>query len=364
MPPKSFSRWLDMRLLVLILAGALTGHAAAQWTTPPVSGPGLSYRTFYSPTAQATVSYHVSLPATYDTNPSARFPVIYWLHGSGTPTTNIATLNTWFRNASAQGVIPPVIVVFPNGMGASMWCDSKDGAVPMESVVIDDLIPDVDATFRTIAARRGRVLEGFSMGGSGSGRLGLRRPDLFAGISMLGAGPMQLDFMDAPKGTDVPPSQRAALYQMVWGSDPAYYLAQHPWTIATQRASVHQALRTEIRIGVGAEDPAMPSNVEFHGHLVSLGVPHELTVVPGVGHSLPGTLQALAAAGWDFYNDAFSTPCREAADVDCSGTVDGTDLGKLLAQWGPGHGTGDLDGSGTVDGTDLGRLLGAWGPVQ
>ena len=57
-------------------------------------------------------------------------------------------------------------------------------------------------------------------------------------------------------------------------------------------------------------------------------------------------------------------PCREAADVDCSGTVDGTDLGKLLAQWGPGHGTGDLDGSGTVDGTDLGRLLGAWGPVQ
>jgi hypothetical protein len=202
------------------------------------------------------------------------------------------------------------------------------------------------------------------MGGSGSGRLGLRRPDLFAGISMLGAGPMQLDFMDAPKGTDVPPSQRAALYQMVWGSDPAYYLAQHPWTIATQRASVHQALRTEIRIGVGAEDPAMPSNVEFHGHLVSLGVPHELTVVPGVGHSLPGTLQALAAAGWDFYNDAFSTPCREAADVDCSGTVDGTDLGKLLAQWGPGHGTGDLDGSGTVDGTDLGRLLGAWGPVQ
>ncbi|MFM9169729.1 MAG: hypothetical protein ACKOTD_06295, partial [Phycisphaerales bacterium] len=69
-------------------------------------------------------------------------------------------------------------------------------------------------------------------------------------------------------------------------------------------------------------------------------------------------------AGWDFYNDAFATPCREAADVDCSGRVDGADLGQLLAQWGPGHGTGDLDGSGTVDGVDLGRLLGAWGPVQ
>jgi len=181
---------------------------------------------------------------------------------------------------------------------------------------------------------------------------------------MLGAGPMQLDFMDAPKGTDVPPRQRAALYEMVWGSDPAYYLAQHPWTIAAQRASVHQALCTQIRIGVGEEDTMMPPNVDFHGHLVSLGVPHEITVIPGVAHEPMLTLQGLAQGGWDFYNDAFSTPCREAADVDCSGTVDGTDLGQLLAQWGPGHGTGDLDGSGNVDGDDLGRLLGAWGPVQ
>lgn len=353
-----------MRLPSLLLALALTGGASAQWTTPPVSGPGLSQRTFWSTTAQTTVSFHVSLPAAYDANPTARFPVIYWLHGSGSPIAGISTVNTWFRNATAQGHIPPVIVVFPNGMGASMWCDSKDGTVPMESVVIDDLIPHVDASFRTIAARRGRVLEGFSMGGAGSGRLGLRRPDLFAGISMLGAGPMQLDFMDAPKGTDVPPRQRAALYEMVWSSDPAYYLAQHPWTIAAQRASVHQALCTEIRIGVGALDTMMPPNVDFHGHLVSLGVPHEITVIPGVAHEPMLTLQALAAAGWDFYNDAFSTPCREAADLDCSGSVDGTDLGQLLSQWGPGHGTGDLDGNDTVDGVDLGRLLGAWGPVQ
>ena len=90
-----------------------------------------------------------------------------------------------------------------------------DGTVPMESVVIDDLIPEVDTSLRTIASRRGRVIEGFSMGGAGSGRLGLRRPDLFAGISMLGAGPMQLDFMDAPDGTNVPPRERAALYEAV-----------------------------------------------------------------------------------------------------------------------------------------------------
>jgi len=147
------------------------------------------------------------------------------------------------------------------------------------------------------------------MGGAGSGRLGLRRPDLFAGISLLGAGPMQLDFMDAPKGTDVPPRNRAALFEAVWGSDPAYYLAEHPWTIASQRAAAHVALCTKVRIGVGATDAMLASN------------------------------------------------------LDCSGAVDGVDLGQLLGEWGPGHGVGDINGNGTVDGVDLGMLLGAWGPV-
>lgn len=207
---------------------AFAAPCHAQWTTPPVSAPGVQYRTFTSATAGTTVSFHVYVPAAYAANPTARFPVLYWLHGSGSPTAGIPSASSWFGAAMAQGKIPPMLVVFPNGTGASMWCDSKDGTVPMESVVIDDLVPHVDATFRTIASRRGRIVEGFSMGGAGAGRLGLRRPDLFAGVSMLGAGPMQLDFMDAPKGTDVPPRKRAALYEAVWGSDPAYYLAQHP----------------------------------------------------------------------------------------------------------------------------------------
>lgn len=352
-----------MRLLASVLALALAVPAAAQWTTPPVSAPGVVYRTFWSPTAQATVSYHACLPVAYASDPGARYPVIYWLHGSGSPTAGIPTVSAWFRNATAQGRIPPVIVVFPNGMGGSMWCDSKDGSVPMESVVLDDLVPQVDASFRTFASRRGRIVEGFSMGGSGSGRLGLHRPDLFAGVSMLGAGPMQLDFMDAPDGTDVPPRKRAALFEAVWGSDPAYYLAQHPWTIATQRAAAHAALCTEIRIGVGSLDAMLPPNLDFDAHLTALGLPHSLTVVPGVGHDPLLTLQGLGDAGWDFYLRAFATPCPQPADLDCSGTVDGSDLAQLLAAWGAGHGPADLDGSGSVEGADLGKLLAAWGPV-
>jgi len=351
------------QLVPMIVAALASAAAHAQWTTPPVTAPGLQYRTFWSPTAQATVSFHVFVPPEYDADPAARFPTLYWLHGSGSPIAGIPAMRNWFASAMAQGRIPPMLVVFPNGMGASMWCDSKDGVTPMESVVIDDLIPHVDSTFRTIASRRGRIIEGFSMGGAGSGRLALRRPDLFAGVSMLGAGPMQLDFMDAPKGTSVPPEQRAELFERVWGSDPAYYLAEHPWTIAGQRADAHIALCTTIRIGVGAFDAMRTPNEAFHAHLLSLGVPHQLVVVPGVGHDPMLTLQGLGPEGWNFYLDALATPCIQAADVDCSGAVDAVDLATVLAAWGPGHGVADINGSGNIDGTDLGLLLAAWGVV-
>ncbi len=347
-----------------IMAASVTSQAAAQWTTPPVSAPGLQYRTFWSPSAQATVSFHIFLPPSYEADPAARFPTLYWLHGSGSPIAGIPPMRSWFANAMSQGRIPPMLIVFPNGMGASMWCDSKDGVVPMESVVIDDLIPHIDATYRTIASRRGRIIEGFSMGGSGSGRLALRRPDLFAGVSMLGAGPMQLDFMDAPNGTDQPPEQRAKLFERVWGSDPLYYLAQHPWTIAAQRADAHIALCTKIRIGVGALDAMMSPNQDFHAHLLSLGVPHQLVVVPGVGHDPLLTVQGLGVEGWSFYLEALATPCVQPADLNCSGAVDAVDLAAVLAAWGPGYGVADINGSGNVDAVDLALLLAAWGVVQ
>ena len=357
-------RSITRAALAGVVTLAVASGAAAQWATPPVTATGVRYFTFWSPAARATVSFHAYLPPAYTTEPTRRFPVLYGLHGSGSPIAGIPWISNWFGTAMSQGKIPPMIVVFPNGMGASMWCNSKDRTVPMESVVIDDLVPQVDATLRTIASRRGRIIEGFSMGGAGAGRLGLRRPDLFAGVSMLGAGPMQLDFMDAPKGTDIPPKERVALFAAVWGSDPAYYLSQHPWTIAEQRAAAHIAACTVIRQGVGALDAMLAPNQDFNVHLQALAVPNGWTVVPGVAHDPSLTLQGLGESGWAFYRAAFETPCTQPADLDCNGVVDGSDLGQVLAAWGPSHGAADLDGNGMVDGVDLGRMLAAWGSVQ
>jgi enterochelin esterase-like enzyme len=49
----------------------------------------------------------------------------------------------------------------------------------MEAIVVRELLPEVDTAFGTIAAREGRILEGFSMGGYGAARLGFKHPERF-----------------------------------------------------------------------------------------------------------------------------------------------------------------------------------------
>ncbi|WP_434479637.1 alpha/beta hydrolase [Gemmatimonas sp.] len=171
-------------------------------------------------------------PPQYDSEPARRFPVLYWLHGSGGGLGGIAILTAYFDDAIRAGRTPPMLVVFPNGMASSMWADSKDGRVPMESMVVRDLVPHVDATFRTVATRDGRLLEGFSMGGLGASRWGLRYPEVFGAMSMFAAGPLDLDF-NGPRATGNL-AERAQILRDVYSDDMTYYVAQNPFTVAEQ----------------------------------------------------------------------------------------------------------------------------------
>src|ERR1035438_5393497 len=82
------------------------------------------------------------------------------------------------------GKIPEMIVVLVNGMKDSFYNDSPDGKWPVDSVIIKELIPHVDQTYRTIAGREGRAVEGFSMGGYGTAHLGFKHPDVFSVVSI------------------------------------------------------------------------------------------------------------------------------------------------------------------------------------
>ncbi len=344
--------------LVMAVVLALPAVTHAQWTTAPVAAPRVQYRTFPSLAAGAAVSFHIYTPPAYDTQPARRFPVLYWLHGSGSATAGIAPMSAWFSNAMATGLLQPMIVVFPNGMPFGMYCDSADGSTPIETVIITELIPHIDANFRTIAAPHGRVLEGFSMGGYGTGRLGLRHSALFGGISMLAAGPMQLDFPNAPPDAPVPPDRRDLIFADVWNSDPALVIAANPSTLAASNAATFIGNDVIFRIAVGGDDSVLPPNIDFHNQLTALSIPHTFAIYPGIGHQTIALLTAIGPSNWSFYRDALTPPCN--ADIDQSGQLSVQDIFDFLAAYFAGSSNADFNDSGALTLQDLFDFLAAY----
>lgn len=270
------------------------------WTTAVATGPGVSYRTFPSRAAGATVSYHVYLPPTYAAETERRFPLLCWLHGSGGGLAGIPMLSRRFDSAIRSGAAPPMIILFPHSRGESMWCDAHDGSSPVETLLMEELLPLMDAEFRTWGDARGRMIEGFSMGGYGAARLGFSRPQMFSAVSMLGAGPMQLNFEEGP---DFNRDLRERVMQTVYGDDPERFRALSPWRIAETNAP--DLGRLSIRSLIGARDWTLPANRAFHGHLERLGVRHSYVEVQNVGHAPIALIEGLGDRMWGFYRAVF-----------------------------------------------------------
>jgi enterochelin esterase-like enzyme len=282
-------------ICLLVFASSLS---AQTWVTPAVSADGVEYRIFQSDAVGGSVSYHVYVPPAYATAPNRRFPVIYWLHGSNSVLTGIPTVSAAFATAMKEGRIPTSIVVFANGLPYGMWCDAHSGLQPVESMLID-LVEEIDLRFRTIAERRGRLVEGFSMGGYGAARIGLSHANLFAGFSMLGAGPMQLDFL-AQNPNYQPLPLRQQILAEVYGNSLTIFEQRSPWRLAEQLAPSLPPGHA-IRQIIGAADSTLQPNRDFHLHLLSLGIAHAYFELAGVGHSVPQILASMGDEFWSFH---------------------------------------------------------------
>lgn len=284
-------------------AGPAGAKASDRWVTPAVEAPGVTHHVFESPAAQARVSYHLYAPRAYDREPERRFPVVYWLHGSGGGLRGIPQVARHVDAAIKSGAAPPLLVVFVNGLVEGMYVDWHDGSTPVETMIVQDLVPHVDATHRTIATRTGRMLDGFSMGGYGAARLGFAFPEVFGAVSIVGAGPLQPDLLrDAPRA-----GRRRAeeVLDRVYGGSQAYFHDVSPRALAERNARTIAA-DSRVRLVIGADDETFANNRDFHEHLDALGIPHSWTVLPDVGHDPAGVLDALGAGNWAFHRAAFA----------------------------------------------------------
>lgn len=207
----------------------------------------------------------VYTPPDYDQNPTARYPVLYLQHGYG------EDRRAWWRqgrvnfildNLLAAGKAKPMIVVMEDGgiatglgggrANPSTTAPAADRfafARAFEHVLINESIPMIDATYRTIADRDHRAMAGTLMGGWQTLQITLNHLDAFAYIGGFSPG-----------------------------------LPQEIGRIAGDPAAFNQKVKV-LFLGTGTvERDANPSIKNLHETLEKAGVRHVYYESPGTAH--------------------------------------------------------------------------------
>jgi enterochelin esterase-like enzyme len=135
------------------------------------------------------VKYSIYFPPDYDLSQRS-YPVVYLLHGftdDNTGWIQFGEINRYADKAIAEGTIPPMIIVMPNG-DSSWFINSYDGKEKYEDFFVKEFMPAIEKTYRIKAEKRYRGISGLSMGGYGAMLYALKYPELFAAAAPLSAG--------------------------------------------------------------------------------------------------------------------------------------------------------------------------------
>lgn len=141
----------------------------------------VSSKWYFSKATNAWRKFYIYLPPGYDTNLKKKYPVLYLQHGGGEDETGWVkqgNVDIILDNLIAQGKAVPMLIVMENSNavkpsetgrmnmggapGSNQW---MAGPSTFKEVLLNDLIPFVDQTFRTISDRDHRAMAGLSMGG-------------------------------------------------------------------------------------------------------------------------------------------------------------------------------------------------------
>jgi len=265
---------------------------------------GVAHRTFFSKAAGQDVGYCVYLPPDYASSPERRYPVIYNLHGNGGNEFTGMHSAVVLHERITAGKWPPLIIVFPNGGRSTFYKDSYDGKFPIETMFIKELLPHIDATYRTVAARQGRCIEGFSMGGRGSTRLAMKYPELFCSLfCQAGNVPHTADNFD-PSQPDVYPNSYL-------GPDKQNYIDNDAFLLLKKNLDqIRGKLRIQIACGT-KDDGHLPTVRDFHQALVKQDVDHTYIELEDLKHNRIEMIERLRPIWFDYHVESL----RRAAEA-------------------------------------------------
>src|SRR3954452_2487672 len=158
--------------------------SATRWITPRTLEADISTARVAAVAVNGPHRVRITFPADYFQRSTARFPVLYLMHGGAGG--NSAQWTTGGGDEEHITAGSELITVMPDGGKVGWftnWVDQSQGAQAWADFHLDQLIPWVDANVRTIAAKGGRAIAGLSMGGFGAVRYAEDRPADFAYVA-------------------------------------------------------------------------------------------------------------------------------------------------------------------------------------
>jgi enterochelin esterase-like enzyme len=168
-------------------------------------------------TTKPPQAYFIYLPPCYNEKTETRYPVLYLLHGQ------TYTADQWIRLGAVDaldslilsGETKPFIIVFPDDRYWNLSAGSGFGGR-----LVDDLIPFIDSTYRTLTDREYRAIGGLSRGAGWALRLGFSRWDLFSIIGLHSLAVLQNDRTQVSNWTaDIPPASRPSIFMDIGDND-------------------------------------------------------------------------------------------------------------------------------------------------
>ena len=181
---------------------------------------------YFSKIQNATRRSFIYTPPGYDAS-GQRYPVLYLQHGAGEDETGWSSqgrMNFILDNLIAQGKAKPMIVVMENGGGSALFARGFGGPATrpaatapaaartgpggamgainnkFEEILLTEVIPMIDANYRTFPDREHRAMAGLSMGGGQTLSIGLTHLDTFSALGVFSGARGMADIKTAYNG--------------------------------------------------------------------------------------------------------------------------------------------------------------------
>ncbi|ARK13391.1 alpha/beta hydrolase family protein [Fibrella sp. ES10-3-2-2] len=236
-----------------------------------------------------TLRAAVVMPERYKKARKQAFPVLYLLHGGS------GSFRDWLTKTPDKTLLHRLadqynlIIVTPDGDPTSYYFDSPlVKTSQFETFISKELVEKIDASYRTVRDKKGRVIAGLSMGGHGAMFIASRHPELYAAAGSM-SGVMNINTATWKVTADFAAQRRVNLARLLGpakeGDTP------YPGYTMVTLASQLKANNLPLILDIGVDDFLIEGNRDLHRQLMANQTPHDYTERPG-------------AHTWDYWGDA------------------------------------------------------------